>query len=330
MGFLNRSTGLLAVFFGNIAIAALHFAFPKIDYVSIGLLEASLIPAYTLFISKFKVSKDSIEIVTAGVVTAATHKALDDSLDDPVIAAPALLDGQTDFAASIRIEKNQDPSAVLVALSSDVESRLRGAALAANINTNGETPLALLNALVERNILDSRSAQGFAQIIQLGHRASHGADVTPEAATVAKSQTLRLLSKLTMAKMGAFIESKVVERANAAGRKVLHQARTSAIDFVVDDELLVEIKLNARQDQIDVLLGRIARARLQYPGARVLTLFASRVPDSVRTLLKNQDVAFAWIADGVIDGSSEARVLAPWLFQPSSFPLERSTDNNEQ
>ncbi len=322
VGVFNRTVGICAVFIGNITIAVLHRYSPKLDYVSLGFLEAALIPAYALFLAKFKVSKDGFEIVALDVVEAATKATgpLSEEVDELQLVTTS--EEQRDAS---QIMEERDPRKAVVSLAELIKSNLSSITTAATGSTSDLTPSGMLAELSRRHLLTETEALGFSKLIRLGTLAASGAEVTPEAGAAAKAQAQPVIQRLTMAEMSAFVEAEISRRAARDNHKVELPAKNAPIDLVVDD-VVIEVTLNARPDRLNHLLGQILRARGSRPDAKALAVFASRVPDNYRKLLAEQKIAVAWIVDDYIDGDDLAKQIAPWLFKPAAFPLAHRPD----
>ena len=86
----------------------------------------------------------------------------------------------------------QDPNLGLVALRIEIEKRVRELAKKYNIEEQ-QSLRRILNALMQKDVLESSTISGLNDLIAVGNRAAHGAKVEPDVATWAANASGKFL-----------------------------------------------------------------------------------------------------------------------------------------
>lgn len=172
-----------------LALAVVHVLWPSlgIDFVTISLLVVAIIP-WILPVLKslelpggvkieFKDVKQATEKVTQVTIQPAnaTHRV---TSTEPKLT----LQPQTDDSlATLRHIASTDPKLAFVGFRIEVEKRILAIAERAALQAQQRPLTRIVRDLQEREILPGSVASGLSDLIALGNRAAHGADVTPDA-----------------------------------------------------------------------------------------------------------------------------------------------------
>lgn len=157
-------------------LVVLHHVFPNVkpDATSLVLVVIGVLPWLTSVIKSLELP-GGFKIELADVKSAAEKVKVDSSTADQSVASG-------DSLGLLQQLVSADPNLVLVGIRIELERRLVTLAEAHNLNLRNRSAGILTRELSRRDILDQRTAGGLADLIGLGNRAAHGADVSEDAA----------------------------------------------------------------------------------------------------------------------------------------------------
>lgn len=168
-------------------VAVAHLVFPQIsiDLITLALLVAGIAPWLAPVVKSvempggFKIELQDVKQATDKVSAGAVEGGV--SAPSSGVAADRL---QKEEAAvqQLRSISEQDPNLALVGLRIELEKRLASLAQEAGVSTEGRAAGWYLRELRRREALPAQLVSGLSDLIALGNRAAHGADVSGDAA----------------------------------------------------------------------------------------------------------------------------------------------------
>lgn len=169
-----------------VIFAGLHIAFPAvaIDYVTLLLLIAAILPWFAPLIKSlevpggFKIELQDVKTATDKVSAGAKER----EGPEAVAHTPSVSVEEESAIERLRALAHSDPNLALVGLRIEIEKRLGYLARSEGISTERRTVGWLLRELQQRKKLSPATASGLNELVALGNRAVHGADVTRDAA----------------------------------------------------------------------------------------------------------------------------------------------------
>jgi hypothetical protein len=155
-----------------VIIGRILFPNIKIDSITLGLLIVAILPWLSSLIESAEFPggwKIKFRDIKKAVETANT-----------IDIEPSFLKGKEPLSYLNVFE--QDPNLGLVALRIEIEKRVRKLAKKYNIEEQ-QSLRRILNALMQKDILEISTVSGLNDLIAVGNRAAHGAKVEPDVAT---------------------------------------------------------------------------------------------------------------------------------------------------
>lgn len=184
---MNNKLISISITIVAIVLAILHLAWPKIavDGITITLFALALLP-WLLPILKSLELPGGVKIELRDAI-AATEKIIPKSVTDKAtLKTDSTLSGtaeviQTEPISTLKHVAQRDPNLAMVGFRIEVEKRLLYLAQLNQIENNRISLVKLVRVLHDRKVLTTKTASGLTDLISLGNRAAHGAEVSPEA-----------------------------------------------------------------------------------------------------------------------------------------------------
>jgi len=178
-----------------------HLVWPKLslDLTSTILLVIGVIPWLAPVIKSielpggFKIEVQDLKAATEKIVG---------SDDEPIKARAANIQTiasdseRTASFATLRQLAQEDPNLTLVGFRIELERRLNALAAKHDLVTHHKSAGQLLRVLQAKNLIPSKMASGFADLLALGNQAAHGAEVSANAARWVLDTAPEVLSEL--------------------------------------------------------------------------------------------------------------------------------------
>ncbi len=168
-----------------LTLALLHQFVPtaKIDATTLVLIAVAILPWILNYIKGFEIpGVVKIDLIDA---KAATDKIVQPGVGGIAITghAPTVkVEPRPDSFASLRTVYESDANLALVGFRIEVEKRIRELARANGLGNDRDTLQRLIRDLTNRGVILPDAGSGLIEMIALGNRAAHGAEVSAEAA----------------------------------------------------------------------------------------------------------------------------------------------------
>jgi hypothetical protein len=185
-----------------VGMAVLHRVFPNVtvDATTTVLILVAILPWLSSVIKSlelpggFKIELHDVQAATAKI--APPPPAAIAEPPSPAALLPALPPRQQTPLDYLRALADTDPSLALVGLRIELERRLNALAQAADMPATRRSAGILARDLADQRLLDRRTAAGLSELIGLGNRAAHGAEVSTKAAVWALDAAPPILDML--------------------------------------------------------------------------------------------------------------------------------------
>lgn len=185
-----------AIFF-----ALIHLIKPTlgIDYIFLSFVLLALLPWVLPFIKSLELPgglKIELKEIREAIQKASTTLKIDDVYQRQTVTSTELKAGNKDNLALLRSVADSDPNLALVGFRIEIEKRIRELAIKNNIEADRASLGRLVNELRFKEILEPNMVAGLMDLIGLGNRAAHGAEVEQSAAQCLLDVGPNIIAKL--------------------------------------------------------------------------------------------------------------------------------------
>ncbi len=171
-----------------LVLALLHQFVPtaKIDATTLILIAVAILPWILNYIKGFEIpGVVKIDLIDAKAATDKVTRTVQPGVGGIAITghAPTVkVEPRPDSFASLRTVYESDANLALVGFRIEVEKRIRELARANGLGNDRDTLQRLIRDLTNRGVIPPDAGSGLMEMIALGNRAAHGAEVSAEAA----------------------------------------------------------------------------------------------------------------------------------------------------
>lgn len=170
-------------------IAFVHLIKPNlgIDYIFLSFILLALVPWVRPLIKSFELPGGlKIELKETQIAfektAISTILKIDDVYQRQAVTSPELKTDEMDNLSLLRSVASSDPNLAFVGFRIEIEKRIRTLALKNNLEADRTSLGKLVNELRFKEILEPNMVTGLMDLIGLGNKAAHGAEVEPSAA----------------------------------------------------------------------------------------------------------------------------------------------------